>query len=412
MKLKYLILISISAAIISLDQVTKLYILSHFGLGESIEVIKDYFNITYVRNPGAAFGFLADSHPEFRDVFFLVIPPLALLVILHALRGLPDSDRYQTIAFSLIFGGAIGNYIDRIRFRYVIDFLDFHIQNKYVWPAFNVADASIVCGVGLLLLPILLSFTKKSEPVKTALFLPLAFNLVFSGSVANAAISKPKIEELVKKGEGEAKICNANIESIKSMDKNFDDSVTFQNKKVALLVLKKLQTYPGIPSSTQALMDHLSATPDRRLDFKWLAPTMDKTLVCDPMAQNHILTKLIRSARKFKFSAKEKKLLAQTLIRQMKHDAEYPTHLGLLAPYLLVIDSLVDLGAIRLDSTAALKRESLKLSMDKGLDLLRSREGELRKKVNSREFQTQNFIHEVRANEPTRIKFLAFVEAL
>jgi hypothetical protein len=104
--------------------------------------------------------------------------------------------------------------------------------------------------------------------------------------------------------------------------------------------------------------------------------------------------------------------MAQTLIRHMKNDAEYPTHLGLLAPYLLIVDSLVDLGAIKLSKEAGIRRQNLKVAMDEGLELLKDRELELRKKVDSREFQTQNFIHEVRANEPTRIKFLQFAEAL
>jgi signal peptidase II len=290
MKLKYLILISISAALIALDQVTKLYILTHFNLGESMEVIPGFFNITYVRNFGAAFGFLAESNPQFREIFFLSVPPLALLVIISALRSLPDTDKYQIIAFSMIFGGAIGNYIDRIRFRYVVDFLDFHIQNKYVWPAFNVADSAIVCGVILLLLPMVFSFRKPAAAVA----LILAFSLP-----AFSAVSKTKISELVKQGELDAKKCNALMDDLKKLDPKFDDSLTFPNKKVAIVALKKLQKYPGTPAATQELMDRLTTTSDRSLDFKWLAATMDKTLVCDPVAHNHVLTKLVRSARKF-----------------------------------------------------------------------------------------------------------------
>jgi signal peptidase II len=114
-----------------------------------------------VRNLGAAFGFLAESHPGFRELFFLSMPPFALLIILLILRGVKDSDFSQIIALSLVFGGAIGNYIDRLRFRYVIDFLDFHIHSTYSWPAFNVADSAIVCGVGLLL--VLMLFEKKQK---------------------------------------------------------------------------------------------------------------------------------------------------------------------------------------------------------------------------------------------------------
>ena len=124
---------------------------TQFQFGESLPVIENFFNLTYVRNFGAAFGFLADSHPDFREIFFLAMPPVALIIILSILRTTNDDDTLQIIALSGIFSGAIGNYIDRLRFRYVIDFLDFHLYNKYSWPAFNVADMAIVGGVGLLM---------------------------------------------------------------------------------------------------------------------------------------------------------------------------------------------------------------------------------------------------------------------
>jgi signal peptidase II len=157
MNIKYLLLAAISAGIITADQATKIQVHTQFRLHESISVIANYFNITYVQNRGAAFGMLAESHPAFRDIFFLSMPPIAMLIIFLILRGVPASDRWMTTALSMVFGGAIGNYIDRLRFGYVIDFLDFHFQDKYVWPAFNVADMAIVCGVGILLF---LEFTK------------------------------------------------------------------------------------------------------------------------------------------------------------------------------------------------------------------------------------------------------------
>lgn len=158
---KYLTLSLISGAIIALDQATKIYIHTQFRLGESITVLENFFNITYVRNFGAAFGILAESQPTFREIFFLTMPPVALIIILFILKGVEKSDKVQTVGLSLIFGGAIGNYIDRIRFQYVIDFLDFHFYSKASWPAFNVADSAIVCGVGLLLLQMV--FEKKNE---------------------------------------------------------------------------------------------------------------------------------------------------------------------------------------------------------------------------------------------------------
>ncbi|WP_413575938.1 signal peptidase II [Bdellovibrio sp. HCB290] len=168
MKKKYIWLLAISGFLIALDQVIKLYVHTHFHLGESVVVIPDFFNLTYVRNFGAAFGFLAESHPSFRELFFLTMPPIALIIILGILRGVKDDDTKQIIALSSIFGGAIGNYIDRVRFRYVIDFLDFHIYGKWSWPAFNVADMAIVGGVCLLLLLMFLENSKKKESTEGA----------------------------------------------------------------------------------------------------------------------------------------------------------------------------------------------------------------------------------------------------
>lgn len=164
MKRKYILLLLISCIIIVLDQVTKIYIHSRFQLSETVIVIKDFFNLTYVRNYGAAFGFLAESHPTFREIFFLSMPPIAIIIILTILRSVKDNDFLQISALSLICGGALGNYIDRLNYRYVIDFLDFHIFNKYSYPAFNIADSAIVCGVGILILVMTLEKKKSSPP--------------------------------------------------------------------------------------------------------------------------------------------------------------------------------------------------------------------------------------------------------
>lgn len=168
MKKKYLYLAVITGLLVAADQLVKMYIHTQFHLGESVVVIPNFFNLTYVRNFGAAFGFLAESHPTFREAFFLAMPPIALVIILTIMRGVKDNDTKQIIALSAIFGGAIGNYIDRLRFRYVIDFLDFHLNNKYSWPAFNIADSAIVGGVGLLLLMMLMETKHKKAQETTA----------------------------------------------------------------------------------------------------------------------------------------------------------------------------------------------------------------------------------------------------
>ncbi len=162
---KYLILVSVALFIVALDQVTKTYIHTSFMLGESVDVIKNFFSITYVRNEGAAFGFL--SQASFRQVFFMIIPVLAMLLIIFMLYGVPERDKVQILALSSIFGGALGNYIDRLKLGFVVDFLDFHWKSVYTFPAFNVADMAIVCGVGVLLVLIVLE-GKEEKKKKSA----------------------------------------------------------------------------------------------------------------------------------------------------------------------------------------------------------------------------------------------------
>ncbi len=144
---KYMILGIVTFIVIALDQFTKILVHSSFDLGESVIVFESFFNFTYVRNVGAAFGIFGNLSAPVRQVFFLTVPPLAVLLILMILRSTPDKERLQVFALSLVCGGALGNYVDRLRFGYVIDFLDFHINQSYNWPAFNVADIAIVTGV-------------------------------------------------------------------------------------------------------------------------------------------------------------------------------------------------------------------------------------------------------------------------
>ncbi len=143
---KYLLLICITGLFVSIDQLTKLYVHTQFQLHESLPVIPNLFHITYVRNFGAAFGFMAQMPTLFRELFFFIVPPVACLIILYILKGVENKDTRQIFALSSIFAGAIGNYLDRLQFRYVIDFADFHYK-EFAWPAFNIADMAIVCGV-------------------------------------------------------------------------------------------------------------------------------------------------------------------------------------------------------------------------------------------------------------------------
>lgn len=149
MKLKYLFLCVISVLVIGVDQATKLLITKSLDLYTVIPIIPGYFNITYLHNKGAAFGLLAES--SYRLPFFLVVTGAALIILLFALHKSRDDQRLNAFSLALIFSGAVGNLIDRVRFGEVIDFLDFYFSNHH-WPAFNIADSAICIGVALLAL--------------------------------------------------------------------------------------------------------------------------------------------------------------------------------------------------------------------------------------------------------------------
>ncbi len=150
MKKKYLILLSTVAVTVLLDIITKAYIDSTMSLHESVVVIRGFFNITYVRNPGAAFSFLASASPGFRSVFFLTVTVLAIILVLYYIVKSKADEPLMIFALSLILSGALGNFIDRVRLGEVIDFIDVYIST-YHWPAFNVADSAITVGAFLML---------------------------------------------------------------------------------------------------------------------------------------------------------------------------------------------------------------------------------------------------------------------
>lgn len=149
---KWMILGSLMPLVIGLDQWTKQLVLEHFRHGETLPIVSNFFNLTYVKNNGAAFGILASADPAFRVPFFIVVPLLALLIIGYIFKKLPESDLKLSTALSLVIGGAIGNLIDRLIHGFVVDFLDFHWSYQYHFPAFNVADSAICVGVAILML--------------------------------------------------------------------------------------------------------------------------------------------------------------------------------------------------------------------------------------------------------------------
>ena len=150
MRKKYLILLATVAVAVLLDFITKAYIDSNMTLHESIVVIGGLLNITYVRNPGAAFSFLASASPGFRSVFFLTVTILSIVLVLYYIVKSKTEESLMIFALSLILSGALGNFIDRVRIGEVIDFIDVHL-GAYHWPAFNVADSAITVGACIML---------------------------------------------------------------------------------------------------------------------------------------------------------------------------------------------------------------------------------------------------------------------
>jgi len=138
------------AAIVVLDQLTKLIVHRTMALHQSIPVIEGLLNLTYIRNTGAAFGIFAGSAEIFRRPFLILVSVLASVFIVTLLRRLADSERGLVIALTFVLGGAIGNLIDRVFYGEVIDFLDVYWRD-YHWPAFNIADSFITIGVTIAL---------------------------------------------------------------------------------------------------------------------------------------------------------------------------------------------------------------------------------------------------------------------
>ena len=115
-------------------------------------VVDDFWDFQYSENPGAAFSFLSSAKQSFRGPFFIIIALIILpLLVRFYLASRPD-ERIRRFAVPLILGGSLGNFIDRMRLGYVIDFVHWHLGERVDWPIFNVADAAISIGVVLLLI--------------------------------------------------------------------------------------------------------------------------------------------------------------------------------------------------------------------------------------------------------------------
>lgn len=152
-------MVPLLASILLLDQGTKILVDQTLPLHSSIPVIDGFFDLTHIRNTGAAFGFLAGSRRAAASYVLVLFSLVAIGFILSLLRRLPRQETGLVISLTFILAGAIGNLIDRLWYGEVIDFLDVYWRD-YHWPAFNVADSFISIGV---LLSLLLLLTRRGE---------------------------------------------------------------------------------------------------------------------------------------------------------------------------------------------------------------------------------------------------------
>ncbi len=167
-------LLSIVFVIFTSDFYKKALIQDNFLLYQPVPVVEGFLNITYVENPGAAFGIMSDMDPLFRSIFFGVVSVLAVTIVLYIYFKHPENSNLIRNASAMILGGAIGNMTDRVRFGKVVDFIDIY-WGEYHWPAFNIADMAISIGVGLFLLDM---FINKEKTDKISLTPPVNSDII------------------------------------------------------------------------------------------------------------------------------------------------------------------------------------------------------------------------------------------
>jgi signal peptidase II len=158
LRLSYLV---VSAVVIVLDRLTKLFVARHVELNfGSVPVIPNFFSITHVENTGAAFSLFAEWPQRVRVPLLVGFSTVAMFVVCYLLWNSATKFTWSGLALAFILGGAVGNLYDRLLFGRVTDFLHFYV-GFHTWPDFNLADSAIVCGAALLLID--LSFGSKAS---------------------------------------------------------------------------------------------------------------------------------------------------------------------------------------------------------------------------------------------------------
>ncbi|KKE78045.1 signal peptidase II [Oceanobacillus caeni] len=150
----------IALFLIGMDQLTKWLIVRSMEIGESIPIIDGFFYLTSHRNQGAAWGIL-----QGKMLFFYIVTVIVIIAVVYYMNKFAKTDKWLGLGLSFILGGALGNFIDRIFRKEVVDFFDFYIIN-YNFPIFNIADSALTIGVIFVIIATILDERKKGRTNK------------------------------------------------------------------------------------------------------------------------------------------------------------------------------------------------------------------------------------------------------
>ncbi len=146
------------AASVILDQVTKMWAVNALKNGRSIKIVGNFLRFTYAENRGAAFSILQNQR-----MLFIIVTIILMAVLAYIYFKSDNITKLSRLAIAMIAGGAIGNFIDRVRLGYVVDFIDVRFGSFYNFPIFNIADSFVVCGTVLMIILILFNGFEKSD---------------------------------------------------------------------------------------------------------------------------------------------------------------------------------------------------------------------------------------------------------
>jgi len=149
MKNKYYL---ITMVVLIFDHLTKWIVRSTMDVRDAIDIIPNYLRISFVRNSGVAFGLFADIQSAWKPYVLAAMAVVAVIVILIYSSRMPLNRTLLQLALAITMGGILGNFSDRIMHGFVVDFIEFHVNESFHWPTFNVADSAITIGIALLLI--------------------------------------------------------------------------------------------------------------------------------------------------------------------------------------------------------------------------------------------------------------------